>query len=1119
MDLKSVPSGDDLTPAPRISGRDRELAQMTSALGSAVASRGRALLVAGEAGIGKTTLAEAFSDLAVQQGASVVWGRCWEAGGAPAFWPWVQALRAALALEDVDAALARARPFVDAVATLMPEVAGPGLAQKPAGLEGDHERFVLFDAISHVIREIANRRPLVLVLEDLHAADPSSLLLLRFIARDVRSSRCLIVGTYREREAQADAMTRDLLADVAREGEVIALHGLSPDAMATVLEDTAGTMPSDSLLSSLNQITEGNPFYATEIMRLLLAEHRVEPKLDLTRKTLPVPSNVSETVLKRVRQLEPDVRELLDVAAVIGREFSLEPLAGAAKVTLSQARSRLAVAESERVIKTTGPGSFVFDHGLIREALYESLSDKKRTTLHGEVASVLERSALGRGGDALAEVAHHYLRAALDDARPPFEYAVRAARRALDVFAYEQAIDLYEEALALSPVASATPEEKSDLLRGLGEAMLRIGRVTEGKDTLAKAAQEAKSCNSPARLADAVIAYGYAPVEGGIVDQRQLELIKEALVAVGDAPGRERALFLARWAHELMFADNLDDAELRDRLSAEALHMIRRFGDERDVGRVLRNRFSVILAPNRLEECMEVADEISRIGASLQDTEMRLMGAIRRAAVFMMTGQEDRLDVEVEVIQKLTAESRQPMHLSPVEFFKACLCGMRSDVASAMKASDEAMAIGPDVPNAMGAHLLQHITWRWQTDGGGDFEPFMRVAMEQRPGVRRTWRAAKAATLAKTGRGDEASALLDETIEDLPDTPIDSTFLALLHGAVETARVLRRTQGLGPLYNALIPFRDQHIVQVMVAPTVYFGHAEWDLGTLASLSGDLDLAESHFEAALHQHALVGARTYLAWTQAELAEMLVRRGRQEDADRAARLVEEARRNAKDLGLTKLGAFIDELPTVTRRSPEPVPTAASMLTEGEYVTITYGDELVRLKSSKGIGYLARLLSSPDQELHVLDVASVGERRAKQADPDLDLASDDAGPLLDAKAKDAYRRRLTGLQEDIDEAELFNDTIRAARAREEMEFIAEQLSGAVGLGGRDRKAASNAERARVNVTKRIKTTINKIAAGAPRLGRHLEATVKTGTFLAYEARLEPTLEWDIKLDPPSR
>ena len=1119
MGLRDVIESGQGFEGPQLPGRTEELDVLRRALEQTKGSQGRTILVSGEAGIGKTTLAEAFTAEARAGGAFIAWGRCWEAGGAPPYWPWIQALRETFASEEAQTALGTVKPFVDVLATLLPEVAGPAPAGGASGLESDHQRFVLFDAVTRVIRAVSADRPFILVLDDLHAADAPSLLLLRFAAKEIRNSRCLVLGAYREREASADPDVRGLLADVNREGETLAIQGLAQNAIAKVLEDSVGAKPTDSLVASLSQITDGNPFYATEIIRLLMKEGRVENRLDFTHKALPVPSNVIDTVLKRVRGLGPEVRHLLDVASVIGREFSVRPLASAAGLDVSEIGDRLDRAIDENVVKRLGHGRYIFDHGLIREALYESLPEQQRAALHGRVGAALEETGVDSSGENLAEIAHHYLRAALDDARAPYEYATRAGRRALGVLAYEQGIGLLEEALVLAPLVGAPPTEISALQRDLGECLLRSGRITEAKEVLEKAAGSAIEAGSPELEAQAVVTYGYVPVEGGVVDKNLIALTEHALRSLGEEPSIDRGLLLNRWGHELMLSGDRRDVEVRDRLSTRGLEMLRQMGDEATIGRALRGRFSVILAPDRMDECMQIADEIVQIGTRLRDEEMQLVGRMRRASVLMILGRAAELDAEYREVQRLAASVKQPLHLSPALFFKACMDGMRFDVSTALQSADAAMAAGPDVPNAMGAHLLQHVSMRLQTDGGADFEPFMRAAMEQRPGIRRTWRAAVGSVLARSGRREEALALLNETVEELPIAPIDSTYMSMLYCATEIVRPLRESTGAEILYEALLPFADQHMVQIMVAPVVYYGSAQLCLGTLASVLERWDSAEEHFTVALREHVSMGARTYLAWTQAEYAEMLHRRGRPDDARYASELLTEATQNARELGLDVLLNFIEKhasAPTVPHgQHAAPISRRAAMIQEGEYVTISYGQEVVRLRSAKGITYLATMLANKDRELHVLDVVT-SEPRARQADPELSLGSDDAGPVLDDKAKKLYAARVRELREEIEEADAFNDPGRASRAREEMEFITEQLAGAVGLGGRDRKVASNSERARVNVTKRIKTTIDKIASSAPDLGRHLQATVRTGTYLSYSSQFEPTLEWDLQLDP---
>ncbi len=185
------------------------------------------------------------------------------------------------------------------------------------------------------------------------------------------------------------------------------------------------------------------------------------------------------------------------------------------------------------------------------------------------------------------------------------------------------------------------------------------------------------------------------------------------------------------------------------------------------------------------------------------------------------------------------------------------------------------------------------------------------------------------------------------------------------------------------------------------------------------------------------------------------------------------------------------------------------------------MVYEGSLVRLRDSKGLRYLAALLANPGREFHVVDLEGEQQRGASAAtgpgrravSDELEMRSDlgDAGEMLDATAKAAYRVRLEDLQAEVDEAELFNDPARAAKAREEIDFIASELARAVGLGGRDRRAASHAERARLNVTRAIRAAIGNLARANPPLGRHLTSTIRTGRYCSYTPDPRAEIDWE--------
>jgi hypothetical protein len=316
------------------------------------------------------------------------------------------------------------------------------------------------------------------------------------------------------------------------------------------------------------------------------------------------------------------------------------------------------------------------------------------------------------------------------------------------------------------------------------------------------------------------------------------------------------------------------------------------------------------------------------------------------------------------------------------------------------------------------------------------------------------------------------------------------------------------------LYDLLLPFADRNIVVSLYSPGC-LGSAEAYLGLLAVTRGDRAAAIRHLEAGIAANERMGARPILARSQYWLSRILVGRDSPGDRERAAGLIAAARASAMACGMTVLLADIGEAPTARPPSP-PEPQALSPVMEAtlrrelEYWTVRCGADGFQLKDTKGIGFLRALLQQPGQELHVLDLAGgpaqPGAPTARQA------AAGDAGELLDRAARTAYKQRLEDLREELDEAERLNDPSRSARARREIDFLGDELARAVGLGGRDRRAASAAERARINVTRTIAAVLKRITAGSPVLGEHLAATVRTGYFCSYSPDPRTPVRWSL-------
>ena len=256
-------------------GRERELAELVGGLDNAFAGRGGLFLLVGEPGIGKSRLAEELIAQARARGARVLVGRCWEAGGAPAYWPWVQSLRPYLRDTDADSLRSQLRGGAADLARLFPELRDLLADLPPAPqLESEGARFRLFDSMTAFLKSAAARRPLVLVLDDLHAADEPSLLLLQFVARALGESRLLIVGAYRDVDPTLSDPLTTTLAELAREPvtRTLTLAGLGEADVARFIELAAPGSSAAELGPAVHAETEGNPLFVGEIVRLLAAE-------------------------------------------------------------------------------------------------------------------------------------------------------------------------------------------------------------------------------------------------------------------------------------------------------------------------------------------------------------------------------------------------------------------------------------------------------------------------------------------------------------------------------------------------------------------------------------------------------------------------------------------------------------------------------------------------------------------------------------------------------------------------------------------------------------------------------------------------------------------------------
>src|SRR3954454_5600868 len=298
-------------------GRERELAEATSALEGAAGGRGRLLMVGGEPGIGKTSLADSIAATAASRGFKVLWGRCWESGGAPAYWPWLDLLSELTGMLGEGALRQALGDGASLFGELVPEVRArlPDLGAQAAP-PPDEGRFRLWRATSALLHQAAKLQPLALVLDDLHAADRSSLALLHFVSRQLRPMRIVLLGTYRDVEARMDAEASELLSRICREGSTLPMARLDRRAAARFLRGRAGDVEAEVEARILDS-AQGNPLFLNEMMNLR------DEQGSAAIVAGEVPHGVREVIRQRLDRLPDEARSLLDLAAVAGDVMDL----------------------------------------------------------------------------------------------------------------------------------------------------------------------------------------------------------------------------------------------------------------------------------------------------------------------------------------------------------------------------------------------------------------------------------------------------------------------------------------------------------------------------------------------------------------------------------------------------------------------------------------------------------------------------------------------------------------------------------------------------------------------------------------------------------------------------
>ncbi|HUZ28033.1 MAG TPA: AAA family ATPase [Solirubrobacteraceae bacterium] len=870
---------------PELVGRRSELGELTTLWdqtrdgerpvprpgGEASVRSRRVVVLAGDAGIGKTSLARSLARQAHGHGGVVLFGRAAEEGLAP-YQPFLHALRHYLVLADLDEVGPAVREYGPELARLVPEIRRRVL-DLPASPEAEPEgeRYRLFEAVVGLLSAISERAPILLFLDDLHWADRPTLLLLRHLARAPGPTRLLILIAYRS-EAPAEGL-RDLLSDLSRENLLAQLDigGLERHETTNLVRARAGQVPSRPLGAALYEASEGNPLFIEEIVRnLTQAGVEVGTASAAVLRDFALPEGVKRMIARRVDRLDPDTVQLLRMAAVVGREFDLsllEQVAGRGEEELLEALEA-ALAAAVVIESPKEPGRYAFSHALIREALYEGMSASRRARIHRQVAAALEGRSASPG-----TLAYHFTRAAsAEDAEKAIAYAIEAAAAATLLLAHEEAAEHYSRALeVLDRYQPEAERQRLELLLLFGEASVRAGERARVREVFFEAGALAEKLGDSARLARAAIGASrrYVP-QPGVVDPELIAMLDRALELGSKEPSIERVNLLSRLSGALYYSPR---RRQMGRLSQEAMRAAEALDDPVAEAHALAARRAALWDPSHLRERIESSTELLRLAHQIGDAELRLQSHAWLVVDLMEAGDRSGFEAQVEAFEQAAEDVREPFYWWQATLWKAMRALLTGQLDQAGNLAAEALAIGmPAEPvTAPQYYTSQMVTIRRQQDRGHELLAPAAQLVHQDPS-QIGWRLTLAVLLLDAGRRDEAQAGLDLIAQrDLAGLPQDGHWLPTFAALGELASGLEDRWQARLVYDALLPYAEFNVVASHGG--MCLGPVSRYLGKLAVALGERPRALEHFEQAITLSDRMRSPLWRANAQLDYAEAL------------------------------------------------------------------------------------------------------------------------------------------------------------------------------------------------------------------------------------------------------
>lgn len=879
----------------------------------------RLVLLGGEAGAGKTRLATELARSAHDDGAVVLHGSCPEDGRLP-YSPWREAV-SWLSRWSSSAGIDLDEAMTDRLGRLIEHRADMRTAPGPV----EDERYVVSDTVAALLDVVSLRRPVVVVVEDLHWADQATADLLDDLTRGARPGRCLIVVTHRTEPAELSTERRSLLADLRRRpGSVrVPVQGFDDAGIRAFVEAAAGHrlhIGLEGVVGFLAAETAGNPFFLGELWRHLTETGRlVRPgtrwRLDARFEDGPSPPTVRDVVASRLGRLPTATRAALDTTAVVGAVFSVEVAAAAAGCSPAELLTDLEPARAAGLIEELHPGTGRFAHALVRRAAYDELPIETRHERHLAVARAIE--AKGSEGQEVIVASHLLAAVPLIDRADAVRSAVAAAHAAIAAGRHGDAAATLEAALDL--VGGGL--DRGRILLDLAEARMRAGDVAGAEAAAMEAHQLGIRHDAADLVVDGALVHAEAIWRAALPGDTSRRVIADALEWADDPLV---VLRLRAAGARALALSGRDDAA---RAEAEAVLAVAR--DSGDL-ETLRAAYVALLftawTPDTAPGLLTVARDFADLAVSVGDDEWELWAIDKVALGHLLLGDLVSTRRTAARHHALAERVGQPLFRVLDHQLGTLLAVGEGRFADAEAEALTANEVGAYLSgrDASGGYGVQMFSLRREQGRLEEARPMVE-AVARLGQERETWRPALAVLYAELDMADEADAVLDDlAATSFRSIPRDSLWPASLVYLAEAAVRTGHRDAIELLRAELVPYRST----VIVAGTFLaaYGAADRYIGLLSAAAGDDAEAVVHLESALRLETAGAMPVWAARTQAALGRVLLGSTDPEQVDRGHTLLRFAGETAGRLGMAGLELEVrralDDAPTPTRsRGPAP------------------------------------------------------------------------------------------------------------------------------------------------------------------------------------------------------